>query len=82
MNKPRQEKVTCPPGRSEDLSSIILKWYVNNGDIVKKGDALLRLDSGDHFCEVEASIAGGVFGIIHSEGANVQPNELLCVLKV
>lgn len=71
------EKV--PPGMTEDGSSIISKWLVNENSFVNKGEIIALITSENYELEFPASVSGFV-KIISKNGENVKPNQIICCI--
>ena len=66
-------------GLSED-SAILSKWYVKEGDTVKKGDFVFAIETGKATFDVESEEDGTVLKCIGEEGDEVPVKALVCVV--
>ena len=63
-------------GLSED-SAILSKWYVKEGDTVKKGDFVFAIETGKATFDVESEEDGTVLKCIGEEGDEVPVKAIL-----
>ena len=66
-------------GLSED-SAILSKWYVKEGDTVKKGDFVFAIETGKATFDVESEEDGTVLKCIGEEGDEIAVKEIVCVV--
>lgn len=66
-------------GLSEE-SAILSKWYVKEGDTVKKGDYLFAIETGKATFDVEAEEDGTVLQTIGEEGDEIAVKKVVCVM--
>ena len=66
-------------GLSED-SAILSKWYVKEGDAVKKGDYLFAIETGKATFDVESEEDGVVLKTIGGEGDEIPVKTVVCVV--
>ena len=66
-------------GLSED-SAILSKWYVKEGDTVKKGDVVLIIESMKLMNEVTSDVEGVVQEILVKNGDAVEYDQPLMIL--
>ena len=66
-------------GLSED-SAILSKWYVKEGDTVKKGDFVFAIETGKATFDVESEQDGTVLKCIGEEGDEIAVKEIVCVV--
>lgn len=66
-------------GLSED-SAILSKWYVKEGDAVKKGDYLFAIETGKATFDVESEEDGNVLQTIGEEGDEIAVKKIVCVM--
>ena len=67
-------------GLSED-SAILSKWYVKEGDTVKKGDVVLIIESMKLMNEVTSDVDGVVQEILVKNGDAVEYDQPLMILS-
>jgi 2-oxoglutarate dehydrogenase E2 component (dihydrolipoamide succinyltransferase) len=69
------------PAAGESITSAnIAKWYKSNGDFVKKGDALVSLETDKVSNELEAE-ADGILTITVGEGEEVSIGTVTCTCR-
>ena len=61
-------------------SCIIIEWKVNEGDVVREGQALCEVETDKATFEVEATAAGTVLGIFYPADADVEVLKTICVI--
>ena len=66
-------------GLSED-SAILSKWYVKEGDTVKKGDYLFAIETGKATFDVESEADGTVLKTIGADGDEIPVKAPVCVV--
>ncbi len=59
----------------------IMGWDVKEGDIVKEGDVLLRIESEKAALEVEAPIDGKILEILKQESEEARVGEVVVVIE-
>jgi pyruvate/2-oxoglutarate dehydrogenase complex dihydrolipoamide acyltransferase (E2) component len=62
------KKIVIPDVAMGDAEVDILKWFVKEGDKVKKGDTLVEVESEKATVGVEAEYDGVITKILHKEG--------------
>ena len=62
------KKIVIPDVAMGDAEVDILKWFVREGDIVKKGDAIVEVESEKATVSVESEYDGVITKIINKEG--------------
>ena len=62
------KKIVIPDVAMGDAEVDILKWFVKVGDSVKKGDALVEVESEKATVSVESEYDGVVSKILNKEG--------------
>jgi len=63
------------------LPGLIIKLFINEGDIIKAGQRVLMLEAMKMENEVNATSDGMVIDIRHKEGASVNQGDVLIMLK-
>jgi pyruvate/2-oxoglutarate dehydrogenase complex dihydrolipoamide acyltransferase (E2) component len=62
------KKIVIPDVAMGDAEVDILKWFVKEGDIVKKGDPIVEVESEKATVSVESEYDGVITKILHKEG--------------
>ncbi|HEX7561192.1 MAG TPA: biotin/lipoyl-containing protein [Candidatus Humimicrobiaceae bacterium] len=62
------KKIVIPDVAMGDAEVDILKWYVKEGDRIKKGDVLVDVESEKASVGVESEYDGVITKILHKEG--------------
>jgi len=60
--------------------SILSKWYVEEGGVIKEGQYLYALETGKATFDVEAEASGTILKILASEGDEVPVKKIICVI--
>ncbi len=66
--------------RRTDWKAKVIKIYVSEGDVVKKGDPLIDIELEKAILTIEAEVDGKVEDILVSEGDEVGPGEEVLVI--
>ena len=59
----------------------VIKWYVNDGEIIKEGQILVLLESGEFTMELDSEFNGKI-NLILREGEIGITNDVLCKIQL
>ena len=71
-----------PPGMTADGSGVVEEILVQEGQIIKKGDVLANIVSGDYELEYDSHHDGVLIELLVEEGQTVMPNQFLWRIKL
>ncbi|WKA51911.1 dihydrolipoamide acetyltransferase family protein [Planococcus liqunii] len=74
-------EVKLPKIREDVNESLVVIWFVSEGDAVKKGDPLLEIQTEKEVSEVEAEASGTVNEIIYKRGESAKVGEVLATIN-
>ena len=58
----------------------IIKWLIKEGDLVKKGDQLVEVESSKVNAEIESPESGTIGKIFYEEGQVAKVGEILAII--
>ena len=61
---------------------VVLDWLVNDGDVVREGDPLVRVETDKVEIDVVSPFAGVVMDRLVAEGDEVSTGSLLCRIEM
>jgi pyruvate dehydrogenase E2 component (dihydrolipoamide acetyltransferase) len=73
-------KVTMPILSDTMDKGKIIKWYVKEGDFVKKGDKLVEVESDKATMDIESFVSGVVKKILAKEGEEVPVKTVIAII--
>lgn len=74
-------EVKLPKIREDVNESLVVIWFVSEGDTVKKGDPLLEIQTEKEVSEIEAETSGTVKEIICKRGESAKVGEVLATIN-
>ncbi|MGI2328980.1 dihydrolipoamide acetyltransferase family protein [Planococcus sp. YIM B11945] len=73
-------EVRLPQYREDIDESLIVIWFVSEGDKVKEGDRLVEVQTEKAITEIEAEISGTIRDILVERGESVKAGEVLATI--
>ena len=74
-------EVKLPKIREDVNESLVVIWFVSEGDVVKEGDPLLEIQTEKEVSEVEAEASGTINEIIYKRGESAKVGEVLATIN-
>lgn len=74
-------EVKLPKIREDVNESLVVIWFVSEGDAVKKGEPLLEIQTEKEVSEVEAEASGTIKEIIYKRGESAKVGEVLATIN-
>nr|WP_316046081.1 biotin/lipoyl-containing protein [Planococcus glaciei] len=74
-------EVKLPKIREDVNESLVVIWFVSEGDAVKEGDPLLEIQTEKEVSEVEAEASGTINEIIYKRGESAKVGEVLATIN-
>ena len=75
------KKIAIPEVAMGDEEVDVIEWKVKEGDSVKKGDALVQIESEKVNVDIEAEYDGVITKIIHKDGDVVSVGTVIAELE-
>ena len=73
-------KIVMPPGGQTTETSTVVNWLVKVGDVVKRGDIILEIETDKAVLSVESFAAGTVIDILVPEGNEASEGDVLALI--
>ncbi|MGK7379352.1 2-oxo acid dehydrogenase subunit E2 [Planococcus sp. 1R117A] len=73
-------EVKLPKIREDVDESLVVIWFVSEGDAVKEGDPLLEIQTEKEVSEIEAEISGIIKKIVFKRGESAKIGEVLATI--
>lgn len=74
------KEITMPAGGQTTDTSVIGAWLVKKGDKVKRGDALLEIETDKATLTVESFAKGTVLAILAEEGDEASAGDVIAYI--
>ena len=81
MSEPKIHEVILPRIDPDMEEGIISKWYIKEGEKVKKGEPLYALETEKVTYDVEAPVGGILKKILVSEGTKVSVGTVVALIE-
>ena len=76
----KSKNVYAPSSNALNGVSILSEWLVEDGDEVKFGDIIVRLEGGGFYCELSVIETGCIY-LQKRVGDKVNLNDIIAVIK-
>lgn len=67
-------------GLNDNEEGVVQSWLAEEGDMVREGEPLVELTTGDSSVTIPAPSSGLLIEIYYDEGEAVQDGEVLCCI--
>ena len=74
-------EITLPRMSENVTEALIEEWLKKTGDIIKKGEVLLKIEVDKASVEIEAEHTGKILEILAKEGDTVEWGNVIAVLE-